>query len=146
MTKYDDASWHLDGEFPEDLPPEAAAIPAGMFLGWAIQQGLAGELLREEFSEELTRFNNQEMSAAEILRECLDGKLISDDLAPEAAEFADVYYQDGHYYHDFEAALVPEEMPSLFHPADNRENFAKIQSRIQERFLEWKRTRKIISQ
>jgi hypothetical protein len=33
--KYDDASWHFGGEFPKDLPEEAAATHTGMFVAWA---------------------------------------------------------------------------------------------------------------
>ena len=32
--KYDDASWHYEGAYPADLPPEAGATHIGMFLAW----------------------------------------------------------------------------------------------------------------
>src|SRR6266404_3538306 len=34
--KYDDASWHYGGDFPEDLPREAGATHTGMFVAWAL--------------------------------------------------------------------------------------------------------------
>jgi len=40
--KYDDASWHYGGDFPDDLPDEAGATHTGMFLAWALLSGLGG--------------------------------------------------------------------------------------------------------
>lgn len=42
--KYDDASWHVGGEFPKELPPQAGATHIGMFAAWCMLAGLAGEL------------------------------------------------------------------------------------------------------
>ena len=36
LMKYDDWSRHGGGNFPADLPPEAGATHAGMFLAWAL--------------------------------------------------------------------------------------------------------------
>lgn len=38
--KYDDSTWHTDGDFPADLPPEAGATHIGMFMAWALAQNL----------------------------------------------------------------------------------------------------------
>jgi len=48
--KYDDASWHYDGEFPADLPPEAGATHIGMYLAWCLLNELAGPLYTDDFS------------------------------------------------------------------------------------------------
>jgi hypothetical protein len=37
MAKYDDASWHYGGDYPEDLPNENVATHIGMFLQWCIE-------------------------------------------------------------------------------------------------------------
>ena len=34
--KYDDAGWHVGGDFPDDLPPEAGATHIGMFAAWCM--------------------------------------------------------------------------------------------------------------
>ncbi len=43
---YDRADWHYGGDFPEGLAPECSGTHIGMFLAWAIQRGLEGELHR----------------------------------------------------------------------------------------------------
>lgn len=44
--KHDDYTWHLEGDFPADLPSEAAATHIGMFLAWAIHAGCVSDLHR----------------------------------------------------------------------------------------------------
>jgi len=53
--KYDDASWHYDGDFPDDLPEEAGATHVGMFLAWAITDDLAGELHLDDSQESIQK-------------------------------------------------------------------------------------------
>ncbi len=51
--KYDDASWHYGGDFPSELPEICGAIHSGIFLAWAINSDLAGDVLVEEYPEDL---------------------------------------------------------------------------------------------
>ena len=41
--KYDDASWHSEGDFPDDLPEEAGGTHIGMFFAWALLSGMGGD-------------------------------------------------------------------------------------------------------
>ena len=50
--KYDDASWHFGGDYPEDLPDENGATHIGMFLAWCIAHNFFSEELEEDFEEE----------------------------------------------------------------------------------------------
>jgi len=38
--KYDDASWHSEGDFPGDLRAEAGATHIGMFFAWLMLNGM----------------------------------------------------------------------------------------------------------
>ena len=40
MAKYDDASWHYEGDYPEDLPTANAATHIGMFLAGVLKWDL----------------------------------------------------------------------------------------------------------
>ena len=51
--KYDDASWHYDGNFPADLPDEAGATHIGMFLCWIIMRRMEGDFLKEQSTSAL---------------------------------------------------------------------------------------------
>ena len=53
--KYDDASWHYGGKFPKNLPPEAGATHTGMFVAWALLNGLAGELYSTDFPDQIPK-------------------------------------------------------------------------------------------
>jgi hypothetical protein len=69
--KYDDASWHYGGDYPNDLPSEAAATHIGMFLAWAILRDLVGDLHIEESRESLERVRARQMTGREfLLKEC----------------------------------------------------------------------------
>lgn len=45
--KYDDASWHVGGDFPKELPPEAGATHIGMFAAWCMLNGLTRSFTRK---------------------------------------------------------------------------------------------------
>ena len=53
MAKYDDASWHYGGDFPDDLPEENGATHIGMFLNWCIDNDLISEFQIEESGEDV---------------------------------------------------------------------------------------------
>lgn len=50
MAKYDDASWHYNGEFPADQPREHGGTHIALFLKGKLQ-GWAGELHLEDDPE-----------------------------------------------------------------------------------------------
>jgi hypothetical protein len=61
MSKYDDASWHYGGDFPEGLPQKNGATHTGMFLNWCINNDLISDELKEDAAEEIegkTKRNN----------------------------------------------------------------------------------------
>ena len=101
--KYDDASWHSGGEFPEDSPPEYGATHIALFLKWCFLKGWAGELFTEEAPEELQEIIDGKISATEFFLDFCDGKFISDFLNDEGNQFAEQYYgRNGLYLLDYE--------------------------------------------
>ena len=102
--KYDDASWHSDGDFPEDLPPEAGATHAGMFLAWSLLQGLVGEDHAADFPGELEQLRKREVTPGKYLM-ILDGKFTDEELNDEGNAFASSYFdfEKGLYLADYES-------------------------------------------
>ena len=43
---YDKTDWHYGGDYPENLPSKNGGTHIGMFLAWAINNNLEGEILR----------------------------------------------------------------------------------------------------
>ncbi len=139
MTKYDDASWHYGGDFPDDLPDEAGATHIGMFLAWALLAGLAGELHFDDFAEDLETLRRREITPGAYLLRCCDGKFTDEDLNEDGNAFAAAYFQfeTGQYLADYERTLAGK-LPTTYHVADTWENFDRLRPILDQRFREWK--------
>lgn len=141
--KYDDASWHSEGDFPEDLPEEQAYVHTGLFLGWAIEKGLVSELFLRQSEEEVAAFRAREITGPRLFETAWDGKLFVEMLTEEGNAFAREYldFETGDYLHDYEQTLGGD-LPSLYHVADTWENYGKLQRVLDQRLAEWRRGRK----
>ena len=138
--KYDDASWHSGGEFPQDLPPEAGATHTGMFLAWAFLAGFVGDIHIEDSREDLARLRERRITPGRFFLSICDGKFVDDDLNDEGNAFAAFYFdfEKGSYMEDYEAAFGAD-VPTLYHVADSWANFDRIAPVIGERFAAWRR-------
>ncbi len=134
--KYDDASWHYGGDFPEDLPSEAGATHIGMFVAWGMLNGLAGVLYTDEFPKDLERLRKRQLTPGQFLIECSDEKFVDEDLNDEGNAFAAAYFDDM-YVSDYESTLAST-LPSIYHVSDTWENFDKLSPIIAKRFSAWK--------
>lgn len=94
MTKYDDASWHYEGDFPADLSLEHGATHIGMLLAWCIQNDLLAQELNEELQEEIRDVKNHSLTGASFLLTCFDGKLTEEDLNESGNAFIRDYYDE----------------------------------------------------
>src|SRR5690606_19686323 len=94
--KYDDASWHIEGEFPADLPAEAAATHTGMFVAWALLAGLAGEVHIEDMPEGISRLQARSITPGAFFLAACDGKFTDEDLSDEGNAFAADYFDFEH--------------------------------------------------
>lgn len=133
MSKYDDVSWHYDGDFPQDLAEKNASTHIGMFLGWVIKRGLEGEFLKEIASEGLIKLKTGKITGAEFVCSYCDGKLTEEDLNEKANEFAKEYYENDVYLSDY-AETLGENVPTLYHVEDNLKNALLIENILDDRF------------
>lgn len=104
--KYDDASWHYGGDFPEDLPPEAGATHIGMFLAWMLLNGHGGELHMDDPAA-LALLQQRAMTPGQWFLKHCDEKFTDEDLSAEGNRFAEAYYL-------FDEDRVDEGEPSFF--------------------------------
>ena len=142
---YDRADWHYGGDYPEGLPPENGGTHIGMFLAWAIMNGLEGEFHREESPASLAAVRARQMTGRQFLFKECDEKFWGEDLSAEGNAFAKYYYdgteeQGGPYFEDYESALVGD-LPSMYHVEDTWQNYDQIAAVINRRFEEWKHKR-----
>ena len=89
--KYDDASWHYEGDFPQELPEKQGGVHMGMFLAWAIHNNLTSETHSNDWIEDLESVKKKELTGTSYLFKCCDGKLLESDLTEEGKLFADYY-------------------------------------------------------
>ena len=139
--KYDDASWHYDGDFPSDLPIEAGATHIGMFVAWGMLNGFAGELHTDEFPDELNALKNRWTTPGQFLINECDEKFTDEEFNDEGNAFALAYFGEtvgvGKYVSDYEE-ILGNEAPTLYHIDDTWENFDKLAPVIDRRYREWK--------
>ncbi|WP_425614750.1 hypothetical protein NA78x_004625 [Anatilimnocola sp. NA78] len=139
----DKAEWHSGGDFPEDLPPENGGTHIGMFLAWAIVNGLHGEMHEEESHDELEAVRNRQMTGRDFLFQACDGKFWEEDLSEEGNAFAAVYYSGkegegyGEYITDYDETLTAD-LPSTYHVEDTWANYDLLAPVIDRRYAEWR--------
>ncbi len=147
MAKYDDASWHYEGEYPEDLPTTNAATHIGMFLAWCFEMGFASEELIENESENIDLVISHKMTGAKILITELDEKFSDNDLNDLGNSFAQSYYEDdtkftkkySSYIDDYCDILGTNDEQTLYHVNDTWENYELLKPILDTRFEEWKK-------
>jgi hypothetical protein len=101
-VKYDDASWHSGGNFPDSSPDEYGGTHIALFLRWCFTRGWAGELHLDEESDDIDRVARGRLRATDFLFKNCDGKLTDQDLNEEGNAFAKQYYgEEGLYLQDY---------------------------------------------
>ena len=136
---YDRMDWHYGAEdFPSDLMPENGGTHIGMFLAWAINNNLEGEIHRDESQESLKKLRSRKITGREFLEQECDEKFWEDDLNEEGNEFAKYYYDSDKYIEDYDNTLG-DESPSLYYVQDTWINYDKLAPIISMRHQKWKR-------
>ncbi|MDM1407611.1 hypothetical protein [Myroides sp. DF42-4-2] len=151
MTKYDDASWHYEGDFPADLPPEHGATHIGMLLTWCIQNDFFAQELSEELADEVQAVKNRSLTGTSFLLTHCDGKLMEEDLNEKGNAFIRDYYDDEtvfatkfqDYFSDyaqvFDISINEEYLDhnQLYRVENTWSNYDLLFPIIQERFAQW---------
>jgi hypothetical protein len=139
IVKYDDASWHYGGTYPDDLPPEAAATHIGMFVAWCILKGMASREFLEDFGAEAKKLAKRTLTPGKLLL-VMDEKFVSDALSDEGNAFTLAYYQgknhDARYYDDFFEAFDVDES-TIYGVPDTWANYDSLAKRIARRYSGW---------
>ena len=137
--KYDDASWHYGGDFPDELPQSAAATHSGMFLTWALLAGLAGRLHTDDFPDDLVKLEARAITPGQFLLSVCDQKFTDEDLNEEGNAFAADYFdfQSGQYLADYERALCGD-LPTLYHAKDTWESYDRLAPVLDKALRRWR--------
>ena len=138
--KYDDASWHYGGDFPEELSKQAGGTHIGMFLTWCLLNGLSGKIHLEDASDDLDKLKNRSETPGQWFCNYCDEKFIDEDLSDEGNLFAEYYYasDDAPYVEDY-INILGSNLESIYYVPDSWECFDAIAPLISQRFKIWKR-------
>lgn len=139
--KYDDAWWHYDDRFPDDLSREGASTYIGMFLAWAILNGLGDPIHYPEDKHEL---EYRLMTPGEFLRELCNEEFTDEDLNDEGNAFTQTYFDihKGRYLADY-IEIVGDHWPSIYHVPDTWETYDRLQPVLDRRFAGWRAARRL---
>jgi hypothetical protein len=126
----------------EPLPKGHAATHIGMFLAWAVINGLENDFHPQHHPDLLARLRRREITGRQFFEAACNGKFAEKDLNPEGNAFAEYYYANeagerGAYFADYKRVLVTG-LPSFWHVADSWANYDKIAPVIAQRFEAWK--------
>lgn len=147
MAKYDDASWHYEGTYPEDLPNKNAATHIGMFLDWCINNDLLSKEQMDDSADEITSVKSRIITGAEFLITACDEKFVDENLSRLGNRFAKAYYEYGkqtkfgkayaNYLNDYSDMLANGVEDDVYYVADTWKNYDKLSPIIDRRFVEW---------
>ena len=135
----DRVDWHAHGDFPLDLPLENGGTHIGMFLAWALLNGLGGELHRDDASGALASLKARKITGRQFLVAECDAKLTDASLDEEGGAFADAYYH-APYLQDY-ADVLAGDLPTLYHVGDTWENYDRLAPVITRAFETWRKER-----
>lgn len=128
---YDKADWHLEGQYPDDLPEDQAYVHTGLFAAWLSNHGL----IAEEYADEANQIKRRKLSGPQAYQ-IWGGVLASDMLSEEGNAFTCKYY-DTMFCPDYEE-LLSAKLPSFYHVKNTWENYEILKQRIDKRFQTWK--------
>jgi hypothetical protein len=136
--KYDDASWHSGGNFPEGLNAEASFTHTGLYVAWALLAGLASEEFLENCDDDLQELRKRAISPSQAFKN-IDGKFTDADLSGEGNDFTQAYFdfEKGQYLKD-NGDVLSNGLPSMYHVADTWENFDKLKPILDRRLKAWR--------
>ncbi|ABC63532.1 hypothetical protein [Erythrobacter litoralis] len=149
--KYDDASWHYDGTFPDDLPKEAGATHIGMYFAWAVLSDLTSDEFAADSAEAIRQVKTYGQTPGQWMLAHFDGVFTSDDLDEEGNVFTRAYYADddgmrhgGHSYYDDYHVQFRIGKGDFYRVSDRWSNFYHLRSRLDARLAIFRQTGKLV--
>ena len=149
---YDNIRFHLDEDYPDQLPPENAATHIGMYWQWAAQTGLVNPVWQTapETAADFAAMTAGTISGRHFLLKHMDGALTADDFTELGQRFTEFYYTDeedgyGAFMEDYVLALDTPSLGGFYHVKSTPETFAKLTPVFQTAFEKWKSSTELLT-
>ena len=143
--KYDDASWHYGGDFPDHLPESAGGTHIGIFVAFMLLSGFGGTIHTHDDPQALEQLSAQKSTPGQWFLEICDGKFTDEDLSASGNAFAKAYYvyndeedlpRSVSYLKDYEAVFPESEW--LYDVEDSCESFSRLKPVLDARLGQWR--------
>ncbi len=135
--KYDDVTWHWEGNYPKNLSKNNAYNHIAVLLNWAIIRNLLNETYVQSLDPQILKalqdILKRKIMARNFLIKYCDGCLLSEFFTDEANEFLQVYYEK-YYLDDFFGTYND----NYYGVANNWDVYDRITILLDDRFAEWK--------
>lgn len=142
MEILDKAKYHSEGDFPTGLSQSQAYLPGGMFVAWCALNGLLSVQTVCDFKDECTALASRSKSPCSLYR-AFGGVFLDSHLNEKGFSFAKFYFdfEEGAYLDDFIEVLA-EDLPSVYHAADDWGSYDKLSAVINSHYREWENERR----
>ena len=123
---YDNIRFHLDEDYPDQLPPENAATHIGMYWQWAAKSGLVNPVWQTapETAADFAAMTAGTISGRHFLLKHMD--------------YTDEEDGYGAFMEDYVLALDTPSLGGFYHVKNTPETFAKLTPVFQTAFEKWK--------
>lgn len=142
---YDHIAFHLDADWPPELPEHHAAHHMGYYYAWAVSQNLHSEAAAA--LPQFAALQNGTLSGADFVLSQLNGGLDETCFNQLGNRFTAFYYADeeegyGRFMEDYFAALGLENDAAFYRTADTPEHQQTLCTVFQAAFEQWLATLK----
>lgn len=140
---YDHISFHLDDDFPENLPPQHAIHHIGFYFAWAVSQNL-----HSESAAALPQFDLLQkglISGSVFVLNQLGCGIDETCFSDMGNRFTQFYYHDddegyGHFLTDYFNTLNLKDETEFYITQDTAENQKRLNQTFQAAFQTWQQS------
>ncbi|MDK7584638.1 hypothetical protein QP575_02330 [Alcaligenes faecalis subsp. phenolicus] len=136
-VKYDAVDWHVGGDYPSDLGPQGGRTHIGMYLAWLVEKGLLANAFMDRYPNEVRQCRDHMIKGSQLLQECCDDVLVSEDMSEQGKAFSDFYY-DELYLDDYVDTLDDEVLPSIYYVPDDWDSYETLRPVLEQRYQHWR--------
>ena len=137
VTEYDLWQWHIEGAFPKDQLPEQGYVHIGIYLAWLIHHDMVdqGWVARAGVGRAVAAIAARDETPC-ALRDLTDGRLASDMLTNDGAQFTAAYYAP-EYGYPRDWRWILGRRADRYDVPDGWETYDRIAPLIERRHAAW---------
>lgn len=135
--KYDDASWHIEGE--DEGLEGSCRTHIGVYLAWAIERDLVSAYHKSAHADAIAQVKAKQLKGSEFLYQYCADKLLSDDFNEAGKAFTDRYYTDGYIGMDYfdSADAIMDDLRNIYDVPDTWDLYAVVAESLDHEYAKY---------